>query len=267
MFSFFKKKEKSEKKEDFEQEYKGIKIIHRIADITKETTDCIVNAANGSLAHGGGVAYAISKAGGKELNQDSRKWIKDHGTIETGETAYTSKGNLACNNYCIHTVGPIWRGGKENEDKLLRDAVRNAFIRASELEQNSISIPAISSGIFGYPLKRACIQIARGTKEYIDNQEEYKNTLSEIVMCNLIPKTSYELQEQCVKILVEEEEEKKKATEDPKEPEEGKIQEQDGEEDPEKEDSHEKEVTEEGEVTDKMSNMRLSEDQEEQDGP
>lgn len=122
------------------------------------------------------------------ITKESREWIKTNGKVSTGTTAYTAQGNLACKNYVIHTVGPIWKGGNNDEDKLLQDAVRNAFIRASELGQKSISIPAISSGIFGYPLERACIQIAIGTKQYLDNLEEYKNTLDTIVMCNMIKK-------------------------------------------------------------------------------
>ena len=108
--------------------------------------------------------------------------------MKTGETAYTSKGDLPCKNYVIHTVGPIWVGGKNDEDKSLKNAVMNAFIRASELKQTSISIPAISSGIFGYPIERACKMIARGTKQYLDRKDEHNNTLETIVMCNLIKK-------------------------------------------------------------------------------
>mmetsp|Transcript_11490 Transcript_11490/g.10156 ORF Transcript_11490/g.10156 Transcript_11490/m.10156 type:complete len:289 (-) Transcript_11490:31-897(-) len=221
MYSFFSKKESKPKKDikykDTIQEYNGVKIIHRIADITKEETDCIVNAANGNLAHGGGVAYAIAKAGGLEVSKDSRDWIKEHGKIDTGKTGYTRKGNLGCKNYVVHTVGPIWRNGNENEDELLRDAVRNALIRASELKQKSISVPAISSGIFGYPLKRACIMIAKGTKEYLDNLEEYNNTLDTIVMCNIIKKTHDEVLIQCQDVIVQDTEENKEETEEKKE--------------------------------------------------
>ena len=122
----------------------------------------------------------------RDINQESKDWVKENGKVKTGETAYTSKGNLPCKKFVIHTVGPIWRGGNEQEDELLQSAVKNAFVRASELNQTSISIPAISSGIFGYPIKRACNMIAKGTKEYIDNKEDYNNTLQTIVMCNLI---------------------------------------------------------------------------------
>ena len=105
--------------------------------------------------------------------------------VETGHTAYTCKGDLKCKNYVIHTVGPIWKGGKYDEDKLLQKAVLNAFICASKLKQTSISIPVISSGIFGYPLERAWKMIALGTKQYLDNKEEHKNTLNTIVMWNI----------------------------------------------------------------------------------
>ena len=77
------------------------------------------------------------------------------------------------------------------EDKLLQNAVKNAYIRASELNQSSISIPAISSGSFGYPIERAWKMIARATKSYLDHKDEYNNTLDTIVMCSLLEEVIY----------------------------------------------------------------------------
>ena len=74
-------------------------------------------------------------------------------------------------NYVIHTVGPIWRGGNKNEDELLYQSILNALRLANKLDQKSISIPAISTGIFGYPLERACKKITEATKDYIDNDD------------------------------------------------------------------------------------------------
>lgn len=116
-----------------------------------------------------------------------------YGRVKTGRTAYTCKGNLACQNFVIHTVGPIWRGGDFNEDSLLQQAVANSFVRASELNQKSISLPAISSGIFGYPLERACRMIALGTKKYLNESEAHNNTLETIVMCNINKKVRLDM--------------------------------------------------------------------------
>ncbi len=123
-------------------------------DITIEDTDAIVNAANSHLKHGGGVAGAILRRGGKVIQKESDKWVRERGPVPVGGVAVTSGGNLKAK-YVIHAVGPIWRGGTEGESEKLREAIVNSLKTADELKLSSISLPAISTGIFGYPKEEA----------------------------------------------------------------------------------------------------------------
>ena len=133
-------------------------------DITKENVDAIVNAANSQLAHGGGVAWAISRAGGKTIQQESNIWIKENGEVSHSQPAYTTGGNMPCR-YVIHAVGPVWGDG--DEDKKLADAVTGSLRVASDLGLASISLPAISTGIFGFPKERAARIIFSAIENYL----------------------------------------------------------------------------------------------------
>lgn len=121
-------------------------------DITIETVDAIVNAANEHLAHGGGVAWAISKKGGATIQRESDAWVRKYGPVPHTHPAWTSGGNLPAK-YVIHAVGPVWGDG--DEDKKLSNAVAGSLKVADELQCQSISMPAISTGIFGFPKDRA----------------------------------------------------------------------------------------------------------------
>mgnify|MGYP001025470695 FL=1 len=129
----------------------------RQGDLTQEDSDAIVNAANSYLEHGGGVAGAIVRRGGDSIQQESDQWVRQHGNVPAGQVAVTGAGRLPCK-VVIHAVGPIWEGGGQGEDELLRQAVWHSLLKANELQLSSISIPAISSGIFGFPKPR-CAQI------------------------------------------------------------------------------------------------------------
>lgn len=129
----------------------------RLGDLTQENVDAIVNAANGYLAHGGGVAGAIVRSGGYVIQEESDRWVREHGPVSTGQVAVTGGGSLSCK-FVIHAVGPIWQGGGQDEDELLRQAVWNSLVKAHALQLTSMSIPAISSGIFGFP-KQQCAAI------------------------------------------------------------------------------------------------------------
>jgi len=121
-------------------------------DLTHENVDAIVNAANSHLQHGGGVAGAISRAGGNIIQQESNAWIQKHGPITHTRPAFTSAGSLPCR-YIIHAVGPIW--GEGDEELKLRETIRGCFILAGELAIHSISFPAISTGIYRFPCGKA----------------------------------------------------------------------------------------------------------------
>lgn len=138
-------------------------------DITRITVDAIVNAANSQLSHGGGVALAIAKAGGEVINQESRAWVKKHGPVQFDAPAYTSAGNLPCQ-YIIHAVGPIW--GEGDEDTKLAAAIRGSLKRAEELNIKSIAFPAISTGIFGFPIDRAASIFMNEFKRYLSAPDE-----------------------------------------------------------------------------------------------
>lgn len=121
-----------------------------LVDITALDTDAIVNAANESLAPGGGVCGAIHRAAGPEL----ARACAAIGHCPTGEARITPGFRLPAR-YVIHAVGPVWRGGGEGEAELLASAYRSALRLASEHGLKSIAFPAISTGIYGYPLEQA----------------------------------------------------------------------------------------------------------------
>jgi len=129
-------------------------------DITKQTTDAIVNAANSSLMGGGGVDGAIHRAGGPAILEDCKKIVAAQGRLPTGQAVITTAGNLP-SKHVIHTVGPVWSGGKRNEAQLLRECYLNSLKLAEENGIRSISFPSISTGVYSYPVDQAA-QVALG---------------------------------------------------------------------------------------------------------
>jgi len=138
-------------------------------DITTEKVDAIVNAANSQLEHGGGVAWTISQRGGDIIQSESRAWIEKHGEISHTQPAYTSAGEMP-SRYVIHAVGPVWGDG--DEDAKLRDAVTGSLRVASDLGLVSVSIPAISTGIFGFPKERAAKIIFSSIEQYLSQNTD-----------------------------------------------------------------------------------------------
>jgi O-acetyl-ADP-ribose deacetylase (regulator of RNase III) len=132
-------------------------------DITAEDVDAIVNAANERLQHGGGVAWAISNKGGATIQKESDEWIRQHGPVSHSAPAWTFGGLLPAK-YVIHTVGPVWGDGEE--DRKLSDAVTGSLRLADELKCSSIAMPAISTGIFGFPKDRATEIIFSAIEDY-----------------------------------------------------------------------------------------------------
>jgi len=137
-------------------------------DITIDQVDAIVNAANEYLQHGGGVAWAIARRGGDVIQKESDQWIRQHGTVTHANPAWTSGGALPAK-YVIHAVGPVWGDG--DEDNKLADAVAGSLRAADELKCASISMPAISTGIFGFPKERAAGVIFSAIEKYFANAQ------------------------------------------------------------------------------------------------
>ena len=128
--------------------------IHGPADITQETTDAIVNAANSTLLGGGGVDGAIHRAGGPAILAECREVVRSIGRLVAGKAVITTGGNLAAK-HVIHTVGPVYRGGESNEAETLASCHRESIRIADEHQLTSLSFPAISTGAFGYPESEA----------------------------------------------------------------------------------------------------------------
>lgn len=119
-------------------------------NLVEEDVDAIVNAANSRLVPGGGVDGAIHAAGGPAIAEECRRITHRHGHLPTGEAVVTTAGNLRARNV-IHTVGPVWYGGTSREEELLASAYRNSLRLAEERGLRTVSFPAISTGVFGYP--------------------------------------------------------------------------------------------------------------------
>ncbi|MFZ5922797.1 MAG: macro domain-containing protein, partial [Chloroflexota bacterium] len=134
-------------------------------DITAETVDAIVNAANERLMHGGGVAWIISKKGGPAIQKESDAWVRAHGPVSHAAPAWTSGGRLP-SKYVIHAVGPVWGAG--DEDAKLTAAVSGSLRLADGLEVKSIAFPAISTGIFGFPKERAARIMFEAIRSYFE---------------------------------------------------------------------------------------------------
>jgi O-acetyl-ADP-ribose deacetylase len=143
-------------------------------DLTLENVDAIVNAANRHLQHGGGVAGAIVRRGGEVIQRESDAWIRAHGPVPGSHPAWTSGGALSAK-YVIHTVGPVW--GEGDEDAKLAGAVAGALRVADELGCSSIALPAISTGIFGFPKERAARIMLKSIHEYCEKEDSKLKTI------------------------------------------------------------------------------------------
>jgi O-acetyl-ADP-ribose deacetylase (regulator of RNase III) len=138
-------------------------------DITEQKTDAIVNAANSTLMAGGGVDGAIHRKGSQRILDECKK-IREteyRDGLPTGKAAITTGGSLKAD-YVIHTVGPIWKGGNHNEEKLLRDAYQNSLKVAIDKGIKKISFPSISTGAYGFPIIKASKIAINAVKEYLE---------------------------------------------------------------------------------------------------
>jgi O-acetyl-ADP-ribose deacetylase (regulator of RNase III) len=128
--------------------------LHGPADITKETADAIVNAANSSLLGGGGVDGAIHHAGGPSILHECKRIMAKIGTLPAGKAVITTGGRLPAK-YVIHTVGPVYRGGHQHEAETLASCYRECIRIADDHGIKSLALPSISTGAFGYPVHEA----------------------------------------------------------------------------------------------------------------
>jgi len=147
-------------------------------DITDQTTDAIVNAANSALQMGGGVAGAIRRKGGPKIQEECNRI----GGTHVGGAVITTGGNLAAK-YVIHAVGPIH--GEEDEDAKLKDATLNSLILADQKNWKNIAFPAISTGIFGFPKDRCATIMLSTTIAYLEGPTK----LEKVVYCLYDQKT------------------------------------------------------------------------------
>ncbi len=136
-------------------------------DITTEETDAIVNAANSRLAGGGGVDGAIHRAGGPSIMAECRKI----GGCPTGQAVITTGGNLKAK-YVIHTVGPVYQGGKKGEAALLKSAHLESLKLASAKKLKSMAFPAISTGVYGYPVNEAAHIALQTVLDYLKEHDD-----------------------------------------------------------------------------------------------
>jgi O-acetyl-ADP-ribose deacetylase (regulator of RNase III) len=140
------------------------KIDLALGDITHQKVDAVVNAANRTLLGGGGVDGAIHRTAGPQLLEECRRL----GGCPTGEARIT-KGYQLPAKYVIHTVGPVWRGGHQQEDELLRNCYVNSMKLAAENHVKTIAFPSISTGAYGFPIERAARIAVTTVAEYLDS--------------------------------------------------------------------------------------------------
>ena len=148
----------------------------QLGDITKIGVDAIVNAANSSLLGGGGVDGAIHRAGGRAILDECRKIVERQGGCPTGEAVITTAGNMPAR-YVIHTVGPVWHGGMNNEDQLLANAYSNSLRLAVDNGVKTIAFPNISTGVYGFPKERAAKIAIKTVRKFLENDK----SLNEVV--------------------------------------------------------------------------------------
>jgi O-acetyl-ADP-ribose deacetylase (regulator of RNase III) len=156
-----------------------------LGDITMQSTDAIVNAANSGLMGGGGVDGAIHRAGGPAILKECRHIVAKQGHLPTGKAVITNGGKLKAM-YVIHTVGPVWYDGTKNEAVLLTSAYQESLKLAAAYKLRSVSFPSISTGVYGYPVVEASKVAVRAVVSLL---EEQITSIKEIIFVTFDSKT------------------------------------------------------------------------------
>ena len=165
----------------------GRKIVLKEGDITRVAVDAIVNAANSALAGGGGVDGAIHRAGGPQIMRELDGIRARIGRCQTGSAVATGAGRLPAK-YVFHAVGPVYRDGRHGEPELLASCYRKCLELAEERAAETVSFPAISTGVYGYPLEEAAAIALREVKAHLEKPE---GTVREVVFV-LFGRQAYE---------------------------------------------------------------------------
>jgi O-acetyl-ADP-ribose deacetylase (regulator of RNase III) len=174
--------------------------LHGPADITKETTEAIVNAANSSLLGGGGVDGAIHRAGGPSILQECKRLVAKMktGSLPAGKAVLTTAGRLPAK-YVIHTVGPVYRGGRQHEAETLASCYRESIRIADDHAIRSLAFPSISTGAFGYPIHEAAQIAVRAIVEALPScvhTEHVRFVLFDLATCQAYVQAAENLSQQ-----------------------------------------------------------------------
>ena len=186
--------------ERFSVQLNGTKLSVWKADLTRFRIEAVVNAANEDLRHYGGLALALSTAGGPDVQADSDRYIKSYGALNTGDAVVGNPGNLPCHKI-IHAVGPRLRPRPDKSDvqwaePKLKRTVQNILYRAEENKFKSVAIPALSSGLFNFPVEKCADIIVDTVREFIQNRY-HGGYLSEIALVNNDEPTVKEMERAC----------------------------------------------------------------------
>jgi O-acetyl-ADP-ribose deacetylase len=136
-----------------------------VGDLTREVADVIVNAANTGLRHGGGVAAALSRAGGPVVQRASDAWVATHGPLEDGRAAVTTAGDLGAE-HLVHVAGPVHQPDRDDNAERLALAVTAALDAAAGLDADSVAMPLISAGVYGYPRAEAAAVLVDAVRRW-----------------------------------------------------------------------------------------------------